>query len=214
MRTQVGRGKASPNPSDSLPPHSPIPCQITSGSGAGGSRWPGAGAAQDPGRRATARSHKQLGDAILARSCDRSPPARTRRLRGRPARSTPPTPINQNECPGLFNAVCTADLLLSALSLLAHLILLTLSTLLPILRVWTLRHREFGSGAGLPETATWRVHSCYSVTEPYCLWEKNALWREGRGDSVLSREMEGEGSFPARTHHGGVRYLAWILKEK
>lgn len=84
-RTQAGRGKEQPNPFDCLLPpslpHSPIPCQITSGSGfAWGSRCSSAHSAQDPGKKVRARSHKQLGDAILARSCDCAPAAAWRRL--------------------------------------------------------------------------------------------------------------------------------------
>ena len=44
---------------------SPIPCQITSGRGAGWSRCPSAREVQEPSRKARAKSHKQLDDAIL-----------------------------------------------------------------------------------------------------------------------------------------------------
>lgn len=71
-RTRAGSGRGSPSPFAPLLTHSPIPCQITSGSGAGGSRRPSAVAAQDACRRATARSRNQLGDAILTQSHDRA----------------------------------------------------------------------------------------------------------------------------------------------
>lgn len=75
-RTQAERGKESPSPFDPSLAYSPIPCQITSGNGAGGPRRPGPRAAQDAGRRAAAQSHSALGDAILARSRDRAARAR------------------------------------------------------------------------------------------------------------------------------------------
>lgn len=69
--------------------HLPIPCQITRGSGAGGSRCPSAREAQDPGRKARAKSHK-LDDAILTQSHDRAPLSWAWRGRGWAAASASP----------------------------------------------------------------------------------------------------------------------------